>query len=594
MRKRWMLKQSGVNIRKLAYNSGVSEVIAGILANRDIKEPEEIKKFLRSSLGDLQDGALMKDMEKGVSILKQAIINKNNIVVYGDYDADGVISTYILYSALKYCGAQVSYYIPDRESEGYGMHSDRVAALKQEGCEVILTCDNGIAAFEQIELAKSLGMQVVVTDHHDVPFLDSSGEERQFVIPPADAVINPKQQECGYPFKLLCGGSIAFKFVQALYKEMGLDENIALGYIEYAAISTICDVVDLVGENRIIAKNGLRMLNNTNNIGLKALIKETGLEGKKISGYHVGFIIGPCINATGRLESAKLSVELLLSNDEKEAETLAKKLHSLNIERQELTNSSVDEIIQYIEKNNMSKDKVLVVFNSNVHESIAGIVAGRIRERYNVPTIILTEGKEMPKGSGRSIEGYNMFEELIKCKELLHKFGGHPMAAGLSLRADNIPLLREKLIGICPLSEEDLIPIIRIDKQIPLGQVNFKLIEEISLLEPFGKGNPSPLFADKAVEIYKISFLGKEKNVLKMMCRIKGTFNKIDAISFEHSEEFKDLIAENYGEETLYGLIEGSGETVILDIIFYPDVNIYKGNASLQLIVKEIRCVARK
>lgn len=589
MKKRWMLKNSGINTKLLASKSGVSEAVACILANRDIKNPEQALKFIKASLGDLHDGRKMKDMIKGVEIIKEAIESGKSIVVYGDYDADGVISTYILYSALVSCGAKVSYYIPDREGEGYGMHSDRIQKLKDEGCQVILTCDNGIAAFEQIKLAKELGLQVVITDHHDVPYIENNEGERSFLIPEADAIINPKQGECEYPFKFLCGGGIAFKFVQVLYAGLGIDEYIALKYIEYAAIATICDVVDLIDENRIIAKNGLRMLNDTKNIGLKALIKQTSLEGKTLGAYHVGFVIGPCINATGRLESAALSVELLLCTEEEEAERLAKKLHELNIERQELTSSSVEEIVNYIERSNMQKDKILLVYNENVHESIAGIVAGRIREKYNVPTIILTEGKEMPKGSGRSIDEYNMFEELLKCKELLNKFGGHPMAAGLSLKEDNIEILRKKLIENCKLSEEELIPKVRIDKQLSLKDISYKLIEDLEVLEPFGKGNPSPLFADKAVEVYKIAFLGKEKNILKLMCRIKGTFNKIDGIDFGNGEEFKTMVIDKYGIEVFNGLLEGRGTVIPVDIIFYPDINEYNGNTSLQLIIKEIR-----
>jgi single-stranded-DNA-specific exonuclease len=584
-----MLKNSGINTKLLASNSNVGEAIACILANRDIKNPQEVKKFIKASLGDLHDGKRMKDMIKGVEIVKEAIDKGKSIVVYGDYDADGVISTYILYSALLSCNAKVDYYIPDREGEGYGMHSDRIEKLKEEGCEVILTCDNGIAAFEQIKLAKSLGMQVIITDHHDVPYIENEKGEKSFLLPEADAVINPKQGDCEYPFKNLCGGGIAFKFVEVLYEAMSLDSNIALKYIEYAAISTVCDVVDLVDENRIIAKNGIRMLNNTTNIGLKALIKQTALEGKNLGAYHIGFVIGPCINATGRLESAALAVELLLCTEEEQAAALAKKLHDLNVERQELTSTSVEEIVDYIERNNMQKDKVLLVYNKNVHESIAGIVAGRIREKYNAPTIILTEGKEMPKGSGRSIDEYNMFEELIKCKHLLSKFGGHPMAAGLSLEEKNIEVLRETLIANCNLTEEELVPKVRIDKQLKLNEISYKFIEELDILEPFGKGNPSPLFADKAVEVYKIAFLGKDKNILKLMCRIKGTYSKIDGIDFANGEEFKEMVIDKYGEEALNGLLEGRGITIPVDIIFYPDVNEYNGNTSLQLIIKEIR-----
>jgi single-stranded-DNA-specific exonuclease len=587
--KQWMLKQSGVNTVELAKAAGVPELTVALLANRGIKDVDEVKKFMKASLEDLHEGILMKDMIKGTTIIAEGIKQGKSIVVYGDYDVDGVVSTYILYSALKECGAKVSYYIPDRESEGYGMNSQRIETLSVEQCDIILTCDNGIAAKEQISLAKKLGMQVVVTDHHDVPFTEDEKGERSYVVPEADAIINPKQMDCSYPFKYLCGGGIAFKFSEELFKLMGRDKRECLKYVEYAAIATICDVVDLIGENRIIAKNGLEMINRTKNTGLKALIKQTNLEGKKIGTYHIGFIIGPCINATGRLENAKLSVELLLSEEVQNAEQLAKRLHELNIERQELTSRSVEDIIEYIEKNKMGKDKVLVVYNNFVHESIAGIVAGRIKERYNVPTIILTEGKEMPKGSGRSIDNYNMFEELLKCKELLHKFGGHPMAAGLSLEEKNIPELRERLLSNCSLTEEDLTPKIRIDRKLSLNAISYKLIEELEKLEPFGKGNPAPLFAEKEVEVIRAYLIGKDKNILKLSCRIKDSFTKIDAISFDNGEEFKNIIIENYGSERLEQILNNSPAGLKLDLIFYPGINEYNGNVSLQLQVKDIR-----
>jgi single-stranded-DNA-specific exonuclease len=584
-----MLKQSSTNIKELAKAAGVSELIAVLLSNRDIKTPEEIKSFLRASLEDLHDGNIMKDMTKGASIIKGSIESNKKIVVYGDYDADGVVSTYILYSALKECGAEVSYYIPDRESEGYGMNSQRIRILKEEGCDVIITCDNGIAAEEQIKLAKELGLTVIVTDHHDVPFLEDEDGEKKFVLPEADAIINPKQSDCPYPFKYLCGGGIAFKFSEVLYELMGKEKEDCIEFIEYAAIATICDVVDLVGENRIIAKNGLRMFNETKNLGLKALMKETSLEGKSITAYHIGFVIGPCINATGRLESARLSVELLLSKSADEATKLAKKLHSLNAERQELTTQSVESIIQIIEREGMSKDKVLVVYGKEIHESIAGIVAGRIKERYNVPTIVITAGKEVPKGSGRSIEGYNMFEELMKCKGLLHKFGGHPMAAGLSIKEENIPALRKCLLANCTLTDEDIVPKLRIDRQMKLNEISFSVVGDIEKLEPYGKGNPSPVFAEKSVEVFRSLFIGKDKNILKLVCKIRGGFSKIDAISFDGSEDFKSLIAEYYGEEKLQSILSGNDANVILDMVFYPSLNEYNGSINIQMMIKDMR-----
>lgn len=588
MEKLWMLKQTSTDIKAVANEAGVSPIITALLVHREIKEPEAIKKFLRASLEDLYEPRLMKDMDNGVSIIKDAIVNEKKILIYGDYDVDGVVSTYILLRALSRCGANVDYHIPDRESEGYGMNSERVKKVKEQEVDVILTCDNGIAAFEQVKLAKDLGMKVVVTDHHDIPFVDENGS-KSYMTPEADAVINPKQHDCSYPFKSLCGGAIAMKFAQALYEAMNIDKKECREFIQYAAISTICDVVDLVDENRIIAKNGLEMLNSTDNIGLKALIAECGLDKKVISAYHIGFIIGPCINATGRLESAKLSVELFLAREAEEAAAMAKRLRSLNEERQSITASSVERIVDRIEKSSIKGSKVLVIYDEETHESIAGIVAGRIKETYNLPTIVLTKGKEMPKGSGRSIENYNMFEELSKCKDIMEKFGGHPMAAGLSIKEVNIDLLRKKLNDSCNLTMEDIQPKIRIDQKLPLKYVSFRLVDELNKLEPFGKGNPSPVFAEKNVVIEKVYVFGKEKNVMKFIIRSGEGFNKISGIYFDNSGSLREVMIKAYGELDFERIISGVYGDICGDIIYYPDINEYNGSITLQLIVKDIR-----
>lgn len=588
MERKWMLKQTSTDIKALAKDAQINPIIASLLVHRDIRESEEVNKFMRASLEDLYDPKLMKDMVNGVVIVKEAILKRQKIYIYGDYDVDGVISTYILYKALTTCGANVFYHIPDRESEGYGMNEERVSIIAKEGCEVILTCDNGIAALEQVKLAKELGMKVVITDHHDVPFIEEEGVKK-YLTPPADAIINPKQRECQYPFKLLCGGAIAYKFTEVLFESMGIAKSEALNLIQYAAIATICDVVDLIDENRVIAKNGLQMLNNTDNLGLKALIEECGLEKKAISAYHLGFVIGPCINATGRLESAKLSVELLLCEEEKEAVILAKKLRDLNEERQNITLSSVERITNIIEQNKMDKDRVLVVYDSETHESIAGIVAGRIKEKYNIPTIVLTKGKEMPKGSARSIEGYNMFEELTKCKELLEKFGGHPMAAGLTVKEENIEYLRQKLNINCALTEDELLPKIRIDQKLPIKYVSFKLVDELQKLEPFGKGNPSPVFAEKEVLIDRVFLLGKEKNVVKLMIRTGDAYNKISGIFFDSAGYFKEAFLAAFDEISYERLIDGVFGEIKADIVYHPDINEYNGSVTLQLIIKDIR-----
>lgn len=588
MKEKWMIKNPGVDIKKLSEDCKISRFTANLCANRGLKHKDSIDKFLTPQVEDLYDGFLMKDCLKGIEIIKSAITAKKKIVIYGDYDCDGVISTFILFKALTNCGAEVSYYIPDREQEGYGMNSERVKKLKGEGYDVILTCDNGISAFEQVELAVELGFQVVITDHHDIPYIEEDGI-KEYKIPKAHVVINPKQKTCPYPFKYLCGAGIAFKFALCLYETMGIPKEDGYEFLEYAAIATVCDVVDLLDENRIIVKNGLRVLNNTKNLGLKALIKETGIENKNITAYHLGFIIGPEINATGRLDSATLALELLLSESLEEAEALAKRLHTLNVERQNLTMESVQELEKIIEGNKMLDEKVLLIYNPNIHESIAGIAAGRIKEKYNLPTIVLTNGKDMPKGSGRSIDGYNMFEELSKGKHLMSKFGGHPMAAGLSLEEGNIDLLRKLLNENCTLTMEDFIPKVRIDASIPLNNITYEMINEIERFEPFGKGNPSPLFAVKNINISRVWFLGKEKNILKMRCRLNSTNLFIDGICFDKGEHFKKLVIEEYGEESLQEMMDRSFCNINLDFTYYPSINEYNGFKSIQLIIKNLR-----
>ncbi|AEB76268.1 single-stranded-DNA-specific exonuclease RecJ [Clostridium botulinum BKT015925] len=555
------------------------------MANRNIQNEEEAKKFLRASLEDLYSPFLMQDMQNGIDIILDAIDEGKKIVVYGDYDADGVTSTAILYKGLLELDANVEYYIPDRETEGYGMCSNRIKILKEQGTDIILTCDNGISAVEEVKLAKELGMQVVITDHHELPFKEEQGE-REYIIPNADAIINPKRNDCEYPFKMLCGAGIAFKFIQALYINVGIDDKKAYKFIELAGIGTICDVVDLVGENRIIAKNSLKMISNTTNLGLKCLIDVLGINNKEVKSYNIGFMIGPCINATGRLDTAALSVELLITDDEERAKELASILNDLNKTRQEMTMRNVEEIIDVVENSSFKEDKVLVIYKEDIHESIAGIVAGKVREKFNVPTIILTKGKEMPKGSGRSIEEYNLFEELLKCKELLDKFGGHPMAAGLSIKEENISELRQRLNANCKLTDNDIVPKIKIDKRIPLDIVNDELISEMEILEPFGKGNSSPLFAEKNVSVSQIRVIGKNQNTLKLTCIINDK-EKIEAISFNKVNEFKEMLEvkfKNTFEKILLNL-----SNLKLDLIFYPIINEFNGNRTVQLRIKDFR-----
>ncbi|SKA72772.1 single-stranded-DNA-specific exonuclease [Clostridium sp. USBA 49] len=590
MEERWLLRRNNENIKEMIKSTGLNEIILSILFNRGINEENKIKKFMRASLDDLYDPFLMKDMDKATDIIKNAIINNKNIVIYGDYDVDGVTSTVILYKALKRCGALVNYYIPNREYEGYGINSERLSILKKEGAEIILTCDNGISAIEQIKYGKSLGLDIIITDHHEIPFIENKEGIKEYVVPEADAVINPKQEDCKYPFKLLCGASIAYKFSIALFSKMGISLEYTKEFIILAGIATICDVVDLVDENRIIAKNALKLIQSSNNIGLNALIEVLNLKDKKISASTIGFQIGPCINATGRLESAELSVELLLCKDKQKAQNLAIKLSELNKTRQYMTTKNVEDIIKKIENSDLKNDKVLVVYEESVHESIAGIVAGKVKEKFNVPTIILTKGREIPKGSGRSIEKYNLFEELLKCKELLDKFGGHPMAAGLSIKRENIEILREKLNKNCTLKDEDIIPKIRIDRRIPIKYITKNFIEELNSLEPFGKGNETPILAEKNLIVNKFYILGKEANVLKLNLTDLNKYN-VEAISYGKVDKFKELLKIKYKDNYDYVINNYNyiDEKISIDIIFYPYINSYNGFENVQLKVSKFR-----
>ncbi|MDB2116499.1 single-stranded-DNA-specific exonuclease RecJ [Clostridium paraputrificum] len=588
MKEKWMVINKKEDFIKLTNEYEINPLIARLLANRGIVNKKEASLFLKGTVNDLNDASLMKDMKKAVSIIKGAIEEKKKIVIYGDYDCDGVCSTTILYRTLKKLGANFDYYIPNREDEGYGMNSDRIRKLKSEGAEVILTCDNGISAKEQVEVAKELGLTVIITDHHDIPYIEKEGN-RINVVPNSDCVINPKQGNCEYPFKELCGAGVALKFSMELVNAMGRSFSELYDLFQYAAIATICDVVELLGENRIIVKEGLKLINNTSSIGLKALIKATGLEGKEISEYHFGFVLGPCINATGRLETADLSVELLITEDEKYAEELAKKLYDLNVERQELTFDSVESVISKVEEEITNGEKVILVYDEGIHESIAGIVAGRVRERFNLPAIVMTKGKDMPKGSARSIEGYNMFEELNKCKEYIEKFGGHPMAAGLSVKEENISLLRKALNSKCTLSDEDIIPVIKIDSPLEIKYLDESLVEEIESLRPFGKGNGSPLFAVKNIKVSRVFFIGKEKNFMKFRFGIPGTFGYVEGLNFDKYEEFKDMFTDKYGEEKFLKLVDSGYADFNMDIIYYPTINEFNGKRNIQLNVKNFR-----
>lgn len=587
MKEKWLIRNKKDEFQSLAKDMDENSLILRLLANRGISDKKSASLFLNGTVNDMHDSFLMKDLKLGVDIIKDAIEKGKKIVIYGDYDCDGVCSTAILYKGLKRLNANFEYHIPNRESEGYGMNSERIKILKDEGAEILLTCDNGISAFEEVEYAKSLGLTVIITDHHDIPYVEENGVRKK-VFPKGDAVINPKREDCKYPFKGLCGAGVTFKFVQGLYREFNINNEESLNLLEYAAIATVCDVVDLLDENRIIVKKGLELINNTKTKGLKELINVKNLKDKKISEYHFGFVLGPCINATGRLEIADISVELLITEDEEKAKELAIRLNELNEKRQELTMDSTEKVIEKVESTLKTNEKVILVYQEDIHESIAGIVAGRVRERYNLPTIVITKGKEMPKGSGRSIEEYNMFLELSKCKNLMEKFGGHPMAAGLSLKEENIPLLRKTLNDNCTLTDDDIIPKVIIDAKLYLEYIDFDLVNKLNEMKPFGKGNGSPLFAVKDVLVKRVIFMGKEKNFLRFKIQMKDG-KTIDGVNFNKYDYFKELFSEKYGEEEFMNLQDRGYCNFKMDILYYPEINEFNGKQNIQLSLKSFR-----
>ena len=565
---KWMVYNKKADFQKIGSEFGIDPVIARLIRNRDIQDMKEIRSYLYGTLAEIPSPWKMKDMERAVQILQKKITQKKKIRIIGDYDIDGVTATCILLKGLKRLNANVDTYIPDRVKDGYGMHEQLIDKALEDGIDTILTCDNGIAAAAEIEYAKKEGLTVIVTDHHDIPFRDTE-DGRIWIIPKADAVVNPKQNDCLYPNKNICGAVVAWKLIWALYERLGIDSDEIWDFLELAAIATVGDVMDLQGENRIIVKEGLKKLSSTSFEGLKALICVNNLEGAEITAYHVGFVIGPCINASGRLDTAARSLELLLADNMEDAMKLADDLYDLNQSRKAMTEQGKEQAIQSIEENNLGKDRVLVVYLPDCHESLAGIIAGRIREAYNKPVFVLTKGSDGVKGSGRSIEAYSMYEELVKCSDLLTQFGGHPMAAGLSMEEKNVELFRRRLNDNCTLTEQDLIPKIMIDVPMPISYLSKKLTEQLKVLEPFGKGNPKPLFAQKNLRAVGIRVLGRNRNVAKMLL-IDENGIKMDAVYFGEAQEFVDFVQAH--------------DTI--SVTYYPEINVFQGRENLQVVIK--------
>ena len=565
---KWMVYNKKADFQKIGSEFGIDPVIARLIRNRDIQDMKEIRSYLYGTLAEIPSPWKMKDMERAVQILQKKITQKKKIRIIGDYDIDGVTATCILLKGLKRLNANVDTYIPDRVKDGYGMHEQLIDKALEDGIDTILTCDNGIAAAAEIEYAKKEGLTVIVTDHHDIPFRDTE-DGRIWIIPKADAVVNPKQNDCLYPNKNICGAVVAWKLIWALYERLGIDSDEIWDFLELAAITTVGDVMDLQGENRIIVKEGLKKLSSTSFEGLKALICVNNLEGAEITAYHVGFVIGPCINASGRLDTAARSLELLLADNMEDAMKLADDLYDLNQSRKAMTEQGKEQAIQSIEENNLGKDRVLVVYLPDCHESLAGIIAGRIREAYNKPVFVLTKGADGVKGSGRSIEAYSMYEELVKCSDLLTQFGGHPMAAGLSMEEKNVELFRRRLNDNCTLTEQDLIPQIMIDVPMPISYLSKKLTEQLKVLEPFGKGNSKPLFAQKNLRAVGIRVFGRNRNVAKMLL-IDENGIKMDAVYFGEAQEFVDFVQAH--------------DTI--SVTYYPEINVFQGRENLQVVIK--------
>lgn len=569
--KRWFVSAKRADFTEIGKKFNITPMTARIIRNRDVIGDEQIRKFLHGGIEDLYAPWELAGMREGIASLQQAIINGEKIRIIGDYDIDGVCATYILLTGLKKVGANVDTVIPDRVKDGYGINEHLIDGAKADSVDVIVTCDNGIAAYQQIAYAKELGIKVIVTDHHEVPF-EENENGRLKKLPPADVIINPKQERCGYPWKGLCGGAVAWKLVAALYETYGVAMEEAYKLLEFAAIATVGDIMELQDENRIIVKEGLKRIHHTKNIGLRSLIEVNGLERDSIGAYHIGFVLGPCINAGGRLDTAKRALELFASEDKEAADRLAGDLKALNDSRKELTKDGVEEAVHQVLDTGRRSERVLVIYLPDCHESIAGIIAGKVKERFYRPTIVLTDAEDGIKGSGRSIPGYNMFEELSKVGELFTKFGGHPMAAGMSLPKENLQKLRSRLNKNCTLTEEDMIEKLSIDIAMPIQYISEDFIEELKVLEPFGNGNSKPLFAERDFHVLQSQVLGKNKNTVKVYgtnaagCHMEGLY-------FGAPEDLLKLLEKK--------------DTI--SITYYPAVNEFRGKKTLQIMIQDFQ-----
>ena len=584
---KWIEIRKGGNFMEMAKKYGIDPLIARIIRNRDIIDEKEITEYLYGGKEALHNPHLLKDVDKAAEIIAEGIAEKKAMRIIGDYDIDGVNATYILLDGIRRCGGNVDAAIPDRMKDGYGINEHLIEQALSDGKELLITCDNGIAAINEINFAKEKGMTVVVTDHHEIPYRNAE-QGKEFLRSNADAIVNPKQADCPYPCKGICGAVVAWKLVQVLYERMDIPVEEADIFIENAGFATVGDVMDLTGENRILVKLGLKALEHTKNPGMKALIAKNKLSDKPLSAYHIGFVLGPCINASGRLDTAKRSLELLLERDEVKASALAGELVELNESRKYMTQQETQKALEQIEKEGREKDKVLVVYLPECHESLAGIIAGRIREAYQRPVFVLTRGEEGVKGSGRSIEAYSMFDKMTEVAELFTKYGGHPMAAGLSMREEDIDKLREQLNQKAELSEEDMAEVVRLDAVLPMSYFTVDTIRQLSVLEPCGKSNTKPVFADRNIKITRAGIVGVNRNVLKLhLLDSKG--NPEAGVYFGEVEKFLTFLSEKFGSEEVDAAMHGKENSIQFAAVYEPAVDTYSGRESVQAIIRRFR-----
>ena len=585
-KERWRLYAKKADFAAISKEYGINQVTARIMRNRGVETKEEIESYLKGDLDYLSDPALMKDADKAASLLEAAIANNELIAISSDFDNDGIFSGLLLKEAIIELGGRAAIFTPNRVMEGYGVNSRIVEEANAKGASVLLTCDNGIAAFEAIEEAKKLGMTVIVTDHHEVPFEEHDGK-KIYLLPKADAIVDPKQEDCAYPFKSLCGTGVAYQLMTLLFRRMKRTMSRQAIFLQYTAIATVADVMELVGENRILVRKGLSYLNHTNHIGLRALMEVCGISPEQVRAYHIGFILGPCFNAAGRLDTIVHALALLESKEYDQALALAGELWAMNEERKELTRVGTERAVELIEHATWKDEHVYLVYIKDCHESVAGIIAGRLRERYYRPVLVFTDASEegQIKASGRSIDDYDMFTELSAFRNLFLRFGGHKMAAGLTMEKKNLEILRDGLNARCTLTQTQLMPLVMIDAAMPLGYISEEVIADLEKLEPFGRANEKPLFAQQHLSVLRLSRIGKNRNVVKMS--VMGPEGIImDALYFGDTDVFFDFLEEEYGRDNVAAALRGMRNTIDIGVTYYPQINEFQGKRSLQIVIQ--------